>query len=59
MIFFTLIELSQLFFLFIFATLFLKNKYQYIDKFKITGTKKIYSDTNNPSNIKIIVNTDV
>lgn len=52
-IFFILIDLSQLFFLLIDDKLFLKNIVQYVNKFNKIGKKIIYSDTNNFIKVKI------
>ncbi len=57
-----LIELSQLFFLFINDILFLKKICQMLKKFVNIGMKKIYSETNSLNNLilkeyKTIVNT--
>ena len=51
-IFFILIDLSQLFFLLIDDKLFLKNIVQYVNRFNIIGKKIIYSDTNNFIKVK-------
>jgi len=51
MIFFTLIELSQLFFLFKNEILFLKNICQILIKLISIGIKKKYSEINNLNNL--------